>query len=983
MSATSSPPIDGRVDSVAVVLVSHDGARWLPTVIEGLQAQSAAIDEVVCVDTGSRDESPVLLREAFGDVLALPGTAGFPEAVAEGLTRVAADVEWIWLLHDDATPDPGALAALLAAARERPAVDLLGPKLREWPSLRRLLELGVTISGTGRRETGLERGEYDQGQHDEVREVLAVNTAGLLVRRDVLERLGGLDPAFPVFGGDLDLGWRAAAAGHTTIVVPQAVVFHAEAAHRGVRRTPLTGRHPHFQERRAALLVLLANRQGPWWPLHVLRLTLGTLLRVLGFLAVRAVGEALDELAALASVLGSPGELREARRRRRESAVVRQQDLRGLLAPWWLPYRHGLDLVGDVVAAATRQASDVAERRRAAAAERDPASFAARRTPTGAVDDELPEDTGAVARFLTNPIAVGLALVVLLSVAGARAAFGSVVGGGLAPTPDGAGAWWGLYLESFHALGSGTSVPAPGYLLPLALLASALGGSAGLAVSVVMIAAVPVGLWGAWRLLRVVGRLISPTGMPRWLLLGGATTWALVPVVSGAWGDGRLGPVASAALLPWLAHAALGFAEPEADRRWRAAFRAGLLLTVVTTLTPTLWLVAAVLGALVTLIGLRIVPSARADRSAWGPPATALLLPGVLLLPWWLPALAHRALGQLLLDPGRLPAPRPDAPWGPLLGRLADTGAPGWLGVVLLVLAVAALLPRATRIPVLVCWIAAAVAVVVALALAAVPLHLGAVVVGPSLSGPVLVLQGALVVAAVLGAQAAVPLLLDGTPWRRGVAVALAGAAALVPIVGLAWFVAGPDDRVDQAIDDPIPAYMQQSARLGDARGVLVLTGSQADGLRYVVRRGDGDTLGEDEITAHARPDADLTGAIESLVSRPSSGAVGVLASRGIEYVVLARPADGEVAAVLDATDGLVQASAEDPRTRAWQVDRPLGDPFGGHGMSLRPVLLVVQLVALLVVAVLCGPTRRAAAAPVDGEPDDAPELTRRGRRRR
>ena len=120
-----------------------------------------------------------------------PGSTSFPAAVA-ARPRAAArsqgsTSEWVWILHDDANPDPGALAALLAAAAADPEADVLGPKLREWPSLQRLLELGVTISGTGRRETGLERGEYDQGQHDEVREVLAVNTAGMLVRRSVLE----------------------------------------------------------------------------------------------------------------------------------------------------------------------------------------------------------------------------------------------------------------------------------------------------------------------------------------------------------------------------------------------------------------------------------------------------------------------------------------------------------------------------------------------------------------------------------------------------------------------------------------------------------------------------------------------------------------------------------------------------------------------------------------------------------------------------
>ena len=131
-------------------------------------------------------------------------------------------------------PRPRALLALTLAIEDYPDADILGPKLREWPSLRRLLEVGVTITGTGRRETGLERGEYDQGQHDEARRVLAVNTAGMLVRRRVLEDLGGFDDELPIFGNDIDFGWRAARAGHPTMVVPQAVVFHAEAAHRGV-----------------------------------------------------------------------------------------------------------------------------------------------------------------------------------------------------------------------------------------------------------------------------------------------------------------------------------------------------------------------------------------------------------------------------------------------------------------------------------------------------------------------------------------------------------------------------------------------------------------------------------------------------------------------------------------------------------------------------------------------------------------------------
>lgn len=947
--------------SVAVLLVSHDGARWLPAVVDGIRSQTVPVQQVVAVDTGSKDGSDELLEQAFGSVRRVGGATSYPEAVRTGLDALGpadAGPEWVWLLHDDSNPDPTCLQALLAAADDDPGADLLGPKLREWPSLRRLLELGVTISGTGRRETGLERGEYDQGQHDEVRTVLAVNTAGLLVRRSALKALGGLDPHLPIFGNDLDLGWRAAQAGHRTLVVPQAVVFHAEAAHRGIRRTPLTGRHTHYQERRAALWTLLANAPGRALPFQVVRLALGTVLRMVGFLLVRSVGQALDELAALVSVYSHPGDLRAARRARRSGQVADHDEVRRLLAPWWLPYRHGLDFLGDLLAAATDQAADVAERRRAAQAEADPSSFAARRV---AVEDEdaLGVDSGLVARFFTNPVALLLTVFVAVGLIGSRVALGDVSGGGLSPAPDTVGHWWRLHLESWHELGAGTAVPAPAYVLPMALLATLLLGSPGTAVSAVLVLAVPVGLWGAWRLLRVAGRLVSPQGAPRWVVLWGATTYALVPVASGAWGDGRIGFVVAAALLPWLAHAALGFADPDADRRWRAAWRSGLLLALVSAFAPVAWLLAAVIGLVVVAIAGAVVRSAVRDRSVWGPPAAAVGIVPVLLAPWWVPALVEHAGAGLLLDAGRLPGLT--ATGLELLGgRFDGLGAPAWVGLVLPVVALAALLPRATRIPVLVCWVVALVTAATAAALALLTLDLAAVSVPAATSFPLLVVQGVLVVAATLGAQGLVAgARRAGWPTAiRPVVALVAAAAAVVPLVGLGWFAAGGHDSLDDDPDSGIPAYMVQSAMTGPEHGILVVRGDVATGLDYSIRRGSGVSLGEDEVLALSPEDEELTRLVRDLVSRPTGAEVAGLAEHGIEYVVLPSPADREVAGTLDATAGLVQASAEDRATRAWQVDRPLDpDAVAGPRSWLRVGLLVVQALAVLVVLVLCAPT--------------------------
>ncbi len=210
-------------------------------------------------------------------------------------------------------------------------------------------------------------------------------------------------------------------------------------------------------------------------------------------------------------------------------------------------------------------------------------------------------------------------------------------------------------------------------MLPLATAATLLGGSPGTAISALLVLAVPFSLWGAWRFLRVVGRLVDSRGFAKPLLAWGAVTYSLIPVVSGAWGEGRFGVVAVTALLPWLAHAALGFADPEPDRRWRAAWRCALLLALGAAFAPLLFWFGIVLALVVVGAGFAISPRLMRDRSVWGPPAVALGMVPVLLAPWWLPALIHGAGPGLLLDAGQLPMT--EVGFRELVtGRLGDAG---------------------------------------------------------------------------------------------------------------------------------------------------------------------------------------------------------------------------------------------------------------------------------------------------------------------
>lgn len=201
--------------------------------------------------------------------------------------------------------------------------------------MRQLLEAGVSIARSGRRWTGLDRREQDQGQHDQVRTALSVSTAGMLIRRDVYEELGGFDHRLPLMRDDVDLCWRAQAAGHQVLVAPEAVLRHAEASARERRPIDCVGRsvaNPHRVDKAGAVYTLLANTRGATLPYVLLRLLIGTFLRVLAYLVGKVPGQALDELAGLFGTLLRPGKILAARKRRGRPAVE-ASELRPLFPP--------------------------------------------------------------------------------------------------------------------------------------------------------------------------------------------------------------------------------------------------------------------------------------------------------------------------------------------------------------------------------------------------------------------------------------------------------------------------------------------------------------------------------------------------------------------------------------------------------------------------------------------------------------------------
>ncbi len=677
----AAPALPRRRHLVTTVVVSHDGAVWLPAVLTTLAAQTRLPDVAIGVDTGSTDDSAALLRASFGPdrTVDVPAGTGFGAAVAAGLEQVGpepfpgAAIEWLWLLHDDSAPSPDCLAALLDTADDHPSAAILGPKVLGWHDRRLLLEAGVTIDAAGRRVTGLERREHDQGQHDGVRDVLAVSSAGMLVRRDVWDALAGFDPDLPLFRDDLDFCWRAHRRGERVLVATDAVVHHREASAHGRRVAPAAPR-PHRADREASAHVLLAHASSAAAPFVALRLLAGSAFRSGLYLLGKDVAAARDEVGAVAGLVFHPARVRRSRALVDRTTVDPAGVVRSLRPSTTSQIRHGLEALGGMVttSGSTGPSTSIS---------------ALDSGPVGDDADFLVDSSGGlVRRVLTTPaILLGLALTVL-AVIGARGLWlgdGVLQGGALLPAPPGAGDLWATYQQAWHDVGPGSSTAAPAYLALVAAVATVLLGKASAAVTLLLVLALPLAGWSAYVSLRglVPGRAVR---------VWAAAAYALLPSMTGAVAAGRIGTTIAAIALPLAMRSLVRIAGPGGTMR-RAGGTA-ILVAIVLATAPAVWLVLALAGALVVVVGVRRSgASARWSAARLG---IGLLAPVVVLLPWSGRLFVDPALW--LLEPGLSTGPVADPnlrPWHVLLLHPGGPGmTPVWLTVGIVLAGLLALL---------------------------------------------------------------------------------------------------------------------------------------------------------------------------------------------------------------------------------------------------------------------------------------------------
>jgi GT2 family glycosyltransferase len=558
---------DGRPGSlppVVAVLATGADHPTLGSALEGLRDQEYSNLTSVVVAVGGGDATAAEVADVLPGAFIRreAGSPSFGTACNLGAGAVEG-ATFLLFLHDDTVLEPGAVHAMVTEAF-RANAGVVGAKLVDWDQPDVLLGVGDEVDKFGFVVPVAEPGELDQAQHDGAREVFMVPSAAMLVRADLFADLGGFSEQLGGGGADLDLCWRARVAGAHVVVMPAAVARHGERSSLGddpTDRRRLAIRH---QAR-----VVLTCYSLPYLARLLPQVVVLSVLDLLASLVTGHFGRAWDivsawawNLAHLPSAVSARARIR--RSRRASDSTIRSTQLRGSA--------------------------------RLATAFRNLRTSGGRRVP-----DALAAARGLSGSWQESATMAGVVLVVLL---GAVYLIGSrqLLSDGipairdllpLGRPADLAGEWW----NGWRSTGIGHAGPAP-VMFPLLWLGHVVTfGSDGFVRTVVLLAGMPIGAIGAWRLLRGVADVRAR--------VVATLAYAFVPLPYDAIAEGRWTVLVCYAVLPFVLRrlaVASGAAPFERDRRPVVeGLRMAIVLALAASVAPAAGVVAAATTAVVAV----------------------------------------------------------------------------------------------------------------------------------------------------------------------------------------------------------------------------------------------------------------------------------------------------------------------------------------------------------------------------------------------
>lgn len=197
--------------------------------VRSLEQAVGADTEVIVVDNGSTDGSVTAIQQAVPEIrLILNGkNLGFAGGNNPGI-KYAMDrgARYVLLLNNDTVVDPAFLGHLVDVAESDQSIGIVSPKIYYFSEPDCFWFAGGEMSLWSARTGHIGDRERDRGQFDSLTDVDFVSGCAMLIKRNVIEKIGMLYEPMFLYYEDSDFCARARRAGYRIVMAPKAKIWH-------------------------------------------------------------------------------------------------------------------------------------------------------------------------------------------------------------------------------------------------------------------------------------------------------------------------------------------------------------------------------------------------------------------------------------------------------------------------------------------------------------------------------------------------------------------------------------------------------------------------------------------------------------------------------------------------------------------------------------------------------------------------------------
>jgi GT2 family glycosyltransferase len=224
---------------LSIIIVNYNVKAFLQNCLLSIKKATEKIDsEIIVVDNASDDGSIELIKKNFEDVILIESPVNLGFSKANNLGIKISQGKYICLINPDTIVEENTFEVMINFMENHPDVGLAGCKIlnpdgtfqlacrRSFPTPWVAFTKIIGLSKLFPKSKLFAKYNLTYLDENQSYEVDAVSGSFMFLRRDVYEKIGGLDETFFMYGEDLDYCYRVKQAGYKVYYVHSTQIIH-------------------------------------------------------------------------------------------------------------------------------------------------------------------------------------------------------------------------------------------------------------------------------------------------------------------------------------------------------------------------------------------------------------------------------------------------------------------------------------------------------------------------------------------------------------------------------------------------------------------------------------------------------------------------------------------------------------------------------------------------------------------------------------